>query len=178
MARRSAKDEAVSPQMLEAIGMSADAFEQMYQDATEIERRAAIGEPRAKTATFSPGDRSIALGLTNGCVFSFPVSLRPELATAPDAQLSPMTVAPGGDGIHWDLLDVDISVPGLIMLALGGEGLWRLWAEQSRERASSVGTLTRSEVASKAGSTSSPAKTQAARENGKKGGRPRKAGAA
>jgi hypothetical protein len=59
-----------------------------------------------------------------------------------------------GGGLNWERLDVQYSVPAIIREALGP---WMLM-----QAAGSAG-----------GSVRSKAKTVAARENGKKGGRPR-----
>lgn len=72
-------------------------------------------------------------------------------------QLADVEVGPGGSGLHCEVLDVDLSVPGLLFSALG--------------RSQKL-----SELARIAGQVSTPAKAAAARANGAKGGRPRKVG--
>ncbi len=62
-----------------------------------------------------------------------------------------------GLGLHWERLDVDLSVPGLLA------GLFGTKAYMDRQRAA------------RAGAATSAAKAAAARRNGAKGGRPRKA---
>lgn len=59
-----------------------------------------------------------------------------------------------GYGLHWEQLDVDYTVPGLVN-GVFGTARW---------------------MAARAGRATSPAKAEAARANGAKGGRPRKAG--
>jgi hypothetical protein len=59
-----------------------------------------------------------------------------------------------GIGLHWEQLDVDVSVPGLLA------GLFGTKAWMDRQRAARAGTAR------------SPAKAEAARRNGAKGGRP------
>jgi hypothetical protein len=95
--------------------------------------------------------------LTNGFVFGFPATSIPELANADPDTLAAVEVSPGGSGLHWEALDVDLSVSGLLLSSLGR-------SDQRRE------------LARLAGRVSSPAKAEAARANGAKGGRPRKAG--
>lgn len=94
--------------------------------------------------------------LTNGFVFGFPASAVPALAGATAAQLARVELSPGGSALHWDELDADLSVAGLLLASV--------------ERSERL-----SELARLAGSTSTPAKARAARANGSKGGRPRKA---
>jgi len=93
--------------------------------------------------------------LSNGYLYGFPATSIPELAKASAKQLAAVEVSPGGSGLHWEELDADLSVTGLLMSALG-----------RKEK------LT--ELARIAGRTKSPAKAVASRVNGAKGGRPRK----
>jgi len=60
-----------------------------------------------------------------------------------------------GLGLHWERLDVDASVPGLLAGLFGT----RAWLDRQR--------------ATRAGTTRSPARAAATRRNGAKGGRPR-----
>lgn len=115
-------------------------------------------EPRAAAAHFDPDTRSITVGLTSGCAFTFPAHLVPELADAESDALSDVEILGRGIGLHWEALDVDLSVPGLLAGLFGT----RAWLDRQR--------------ASRAGAARSAAKIAAARANGRKGGRPRKAG--
>jgi hypothetical protein len=110
---------------------------------------------RATAAYHDRQNNRIMLELTNGFVFGFPVSSVPALAKASAKQLSQVELSPGGGGLHWDELDVDLSVPGLLFSSVG----------RSQK-------LT--ELARVAGQATSAAKAAAARANGAKGGRPRK----
>jgi len=75
---------------------------------------------------------------------------------ATTAELNKIEITPTGLGLHFPKLDADVYVPALF------EGIYgsRAWMKQA---------------ARVAGSTRSEAKSAAARENGKPGGRPRKA---
>jgi len=108
----------------------------------------------AASARYDRAKDRIELELSNGCLFGFPVKSIPYLAGATAKQLSAVEVDPGG-GLHWEDLDVDLSVPGLLMSTLG-----------RKEKLS--------ELARIAGRTKSAAKAAASRVNGAKGGRPRK----
>ena len=94
--------------------------------------------------------------LTSGVLFGFPAKSIPQLAKASPAELSTVEVSPGGSGLHWETLDVDLSVAGLLLSSVDR-------SEKMRE------------LARLAGRATSPAKASAARTNGAKGGRPRKA---
>ena len=120
------------------------------------QRGAAIqaNEPRAKAARFDRQLGRVVVDLTNGCVFAFPPRLAQGLENASDDELEKLEVLGAGYGLHWEALDVDLSIPGLLAGVFG----------------------TRAYMARRAGQTKSPAKAAAARANGAKGGRPRKAG--
>lgn len=120
--------------------------------AAERGRLAGLREPRAASARYDEGRRRIVVELTNGCSFAFPPHLVQGLESADAAALAQVELLGSGYGLHWEDLDVDISVPGLMAGLFG----------------------TRSYMARRAGQTTSPAKAAAARANGAKGGRPRK----
>lgn len=66
-----------------------------------------------------------------------------------------MEVEGNGYGLHWESLDADLTVPGLLAGIFGSTAWMR-------------------ELGRRGGSAASEAKARAARENGRKGGRPRK----
>ncbi len=117
---------------------------------------ARANEPRAKTVRYDRKLDRIVVELTNGCTFAFPPRLAQGLETATDDQLAAVEILGHGYGLHWQALDVDISIPGLLAGIFG----------------------TKAYMARLAGQTKSPAKAAAARANGAKGGRPRKSASA
>lgn len=136
---------------------------------TELARQIAAGtaraeeedrmEPRAVSARYDATTGRIVVDLRNGCLFAFPAELVQGLRGAPVNQLAEVEVDPHGLSLHWEALDVDLSVTGLVSGVFGGKG----WMRE----------LTR-EMGRKGGAASGGAKADAARANGKKGGRPRK----
>ena len=118
----------------------------------------ALVEPRVVTARYDAASRRVIVDLTNGCTFAFPAHALQGLGDASDQELSQVEVLGSGYGLHWDLLDADFTVPGLLMGLFGT----RAWMEREQARI--------------AGTARSPAKAAAARENGRKGGRPRRVG--
>jgi hypothetical protein len=109
-------------------------------------------EPRAAAVRYDARTHHVTVTLTNGCHFSFPPTLVQGLQSATPAQLSEAEILGAGYGLHWEALNVDISVPGLLAGVFG----------------------TASYMASLAGRTKTAAKAAASRSNGAKGGRPRK----
>jgi hypothetical protein len=109
-------------------------------------------EPRASSVHYDRKHRSIIVKFTNGCLFSFPAHLAQGLDKATDEQLASVEILGKGSGLHWETLDTDLSIPGLVNNVFG----------------------TRKYMARLGGRSKSPAKSAAARANGLKGGRPRK----
>lgn len=116
-------------------------------------RRSLRTMPHAAAARYERQKRVLRVELTNGSSFSLPVSMVPELSKATDAALAEVEVGAAGLGLHWERLDVDLSVAGLARLVLGTRTLL--------QAAGAAGGLSRSS-----------AKAEAARVNGRKGGRP------
>ena len=119
------------------------------------ERRERKQGLRARTATYDRTARRVVLELTNGYLFAFPVRAISALNAAPDSQLAKVEIDPSGRALRWEDLDVDVSVPGLLLSAVGVEERLRHFA-------------------SLAGKVKTDAKARAARANGMKGGRPKK----
>ena len=110
---------------------------------------------RARSARYDARKNLVVAELSNGVVFGFPPPIVPGLRGRTPSELSKVALSPSGAGLHWDDLDVDVSVVGVLFAAFS-----------DRERRSELGRL--------AGSVRSAAKTRAARRNGTKGGRPPK----
>lgn len=115
-------------------------------------------EPKAVSAYFEPKNGRIVVDLNSGVTFMFPVALAQGLSDAENEDLAEVEVTPGGMGLYWETLDVDLSISGLLAGIFGSKA-WMsdLYANLGK----------------KGGSRKSPAKTKAARVNGKLGGRPR-----
>ena len=134
----------------------ADALDRMFDEAEQRGRESAAREPRAKAARYDSASGRVLVELDNGCSFAFPARLAEGLDQASEADLTEIEILGAGYGLHWERLDVDLSLPGLMA------GLFGTKAYMDRMRAQ------------RAGSTTSPAKAEAARRNGGLGGRPRK----
>jgi hypothetical protein len=122
--------------------------------AKERTRRLRALEPRAKSVSYDRSARMLTIELTNGSSFRLPIKLIPWLRNVSANQLATMEVSPSGEGLRWEALDIDLSVPGLLQQVFGTTS----WMRQ---------------LASHGGRSRSPAKVSAARSNGAKGGRPR-----
>ncbi len=107
----------------------------------------------ASSAHYDPASQRLVVELKNGSTFMVPAGLVQGLADATDDQRAQLELWGEGYALRWEALDLDLTVPGLVSGVFG----------------------TRRYMASLAGRASSPAKAAAARANGAKGGRPKKA---
>ena len=122
--------------------------------ASRAGRQAAKTEPRAARATYRARDDSLRIELTNGAVITVPVKLIPGLKRVAPSDVRSVEVLGRGGGLHWERLDLDLSVPALVSSVFAGP----VWM---------------TELGRAGGRRSSAAKAAAARRNGRKGGRPR-----
>ncbi len=113
-------------------------------------------EPRASAAWYSLESERVFMELKNGIVLGFPYQVLQGLESATSEELLEVEVTPSGYGLHWESLDVDLAVPELVAGIFGTKS-WMAVLGQ------------------KGGQAKSSAKAKASRENGKRGGRPRKA---
>jgi hypothetical protein len=125
-----------------------------YAKASRAGRQAARLEPRAAKAIYRAHDATLQIELTNGASLSVPVKLIPALRRAVARDIRAVEVLGRGGGLHWENLNLDLSVPALVSSVFEGP----TWM---------------AELGRMGGRRSSSAKAAAARKNGKKGGRPR-----
>lgn len=105
-------------------------------------------------ARFDRKTERVIVDFTNGAAFMVPARALEGLADATADQLAEVELL-GETGLHWESLDVDFTITGL-MSGIFGSRAFR-------------------EAQSRGGQSRSPAKIAASRANGTKGGRPRKA---
>jgi len=117
-----------------------------------------IVEPRVMFASFDEVEDKIVITLNNSASFAVPRHLLQGLRDADPQQVKQVKVTPLRDGLFWEELDVHINVPALLQGVFGTKA----WMN-----------MVRKELAKLGGQSKSDAKAKAARENGKKGGRPR-----
>lgn len=115
-------------------------------------RREHPGEPRVTEARYDHATSRVLVELSNGCLFGFPVWMVPGTSRATPDELERIELEPFGEAVLWTEINADMHVTGLMLSTLNV----KTWAAKYM------------------GSITSPAKAEAARENGKKGGRPRK----
>ena len=124
--------------------------------AVEAGRRRMATEFRASAARYDADRDAVELTMVDGWGLVFLRSAVPELAGIPSSDMGKLEISPVGTGLMLDDHDININVHGLVTGFISPH-------------------LMASTLGRKGGSTSSDAKTRSSRENGKKGGRPRKA---
>lgn len=137
----------------EAVGRAVDEHLASATAAGRIRR--ARGE-LAASVTYDARTARLRIELVSGVGVSIPVAKIEGLASVPASVIRSVRLQGDGYGLYWPSLDLDIAVPELVAGCFGS----RTWM---------------SALARQGGRVSSPAKRRAARTNGKKGGRPRKA---
>lgn len=134
-----------------------------FMDVSEQEFQASIqrGEDLrqngyAVSAEYDAPQNRLVVSLSSGVIITVPVHLMQELADADPAALGEIEIAPSGLALHWPSLDADVYVPSL-MQGIFGTKRWIA-----------------AQLGAAGGRVTTPAKAAAARQNGAKGGRPRK----
>lgn len=130
-------------------------FEEARREGQEILDRGRYAV-EARIEAGLDGEDAIYIRYANGCEFRFPVYLLQGVAAMTPKQRRKMQLVPPGDGLRWEEEDWDLYIPHLIEGSFGTKA----WMQR--------------EIARINGRKTSPAKAAASRENGKKGGRPRK----
>lgn len=110
----------------------------------------------ATAARYSRRNNRVVVSLHTGLELALPPHLVEGLAEASPEALAEIEISPSGLGLHWPQLDVDLYVPALLEGQFGTK-------EWMAKQMGAAGGKSRSE-----------AKSNAARANGRKGGRPRK----
>lgn len=101
-----------------------------FANAERAGTQALASEPRALAARYDEATGRLVVDLVNGATFLVPTDLIEGLAGADAASLAEVEVIPGGEGLHWEALDADISVPGLLAGLFGS----RAWMQEMSAR--------------------------------------------
>ena len=111
--------------------------------------------PVAVSVRYDRRVHRVVIGLSSGIEIGFLPHATQGLEAAKPADLDVIEISPSGLGLHFPKLDADVYVPALLEGVLGS----RHWAA--------------AQLGKKGGSVRSAAKAEAARANGRRGGRPK-----
>lgn len=127
-------------------------FDRQFNAAVEAGRVAAETEPRALAASYDAKHGRVVVELRDGLTFAFPASRYPQLDALGAEALRQVRVTASGYGLHWEDADLHLAVPQLILELFG--------------------TYSARYTGREGGKSKSLAKSEAARRNALRGGRP------
>jgi Protein of unknown function (DUF2442) len=130
-----------------------------FLDATAELGSATARSQHATRVQYDAERDRIVIELSTGIEVSFSPKQAQGLETARPDDLAEIQITPSGLGLHFPLLDADLYVPALLEGLLGS----------AKWMAGQMGRM--------GGAARTASKAAAARENGKRGGRPRKSAA-
>ncbi|MBW8285168.1 MAG: DUF2442 domain-containing protein [Rhizobium sp.] len=133
-----------------------DITDQEFADAKQRWAEERADRPVPVGVRFDMPSERVIVEFSNGAAFLFPARALEGLETATAAELAEVELL-GETGLHWEGLDVDYSISGLMLGIFGSTAFM--------------------EAQRRGGQSRSPAKVAASRVNGAKGGRPRKTAA-
>jgi len=125
-------------------------------DANARGQKVLANTPTAVAARYDRRVGRVVIALSSGLEIGFKPHDAQGLEAARPAQLADIEISPSGLGLHFPQLDADLYLPALLQGFLGS----RQWMAQAMGK---VG-----------GKAVTPQKADAARANGRLGGRPRK----
>ncbi len=103
--------------------MMQDRFDERFANAIQAAKNSDAIEPRAKNAFYDAKHNRIVVELKSGCIFMFPTNLTQILSEANIEQLESVAVTPSGEGLYFEKLDEDFSLPNL-MIGVFGSKKW------------------------------------------------------
>ncbi|TWH76257.1 uncharacterized protein DUF2442 [Azomonas agilis] len=133
--------------------------DQAFEQANTCAQQCLAKGPVATHAEYDPSRRRLIIALSNGLELGIAPDLVEGLADTSPMALAQIEISPSGLGLHFPELDTDVYIPALLEGILGSP---RWMAQRMRD------------MGKKGGQAKTEAKTKAAQENSKRGGRPRK----
>lgn len=115
---------------MEKLEFTEAALKEQLDRAEVVAILANATEPRARSAYYDRTSGNIVIHLKDGSTFMFPDHLGQGLANATPDDLAAVEVTPFGIGLHWETLDVDLTVPSLLRGIYGT----KTWMEQLHQQ--------------------------------------------
>ena len=95
----------------------------MFDEATIHGKLASSVEPQAESVYYDRATNRVVVDLKNGATFIFPSQLAEGLRDGAADDIAQVELGPRGASLHWDKLNVDFSLVGL-MSGVFGSKLW------------------------------------------------------
>jgi hypothetical protein len=96
-------------------------FERQNRLATARGKRAIKNEIQARGAHFDRETARLVVDLKNGATLALPTQRIQGLRNAPGKLIAQVELGPRGASLHWEELDADFSVAGLLKGAFGSK---------------------------------------------------------
>ncbi len=108
-------------------------FDRMYDEAKRRSEKEEMIEVRARSARYDKASNRVVLDLSNGATFIFPCDRVEGLSVAAPKDLAEVELWGDGTALHWEKLDVDFSVSGIVA-GIFGTKAWMRELANARER--------------------------------------------
>ena len=99
-----------------------------FAKATQDGEKAMRAEPQARSVHYDRSSSRIIIDLKNGATFIVPCELLQGLSEASPDDIAEVELGPRGAALHWEKLDVDFSLEGLMSGRFGSKS-WMLSAK-------------------------------------------------
>jgi Protein of unknown function (DUF2442) len=90
-----------------------------FEAAEVLGKRVYEMVPHATAVRYDRKKERLIIDLTNTCTFAVPARLLQGLEEASDEQIEAFEMSGDGYGLHWDSLDADFTVQGLLIGSFG-----------------------------------------------------------
>src|SRR2546427_6275224 len=104
-----------------------------FAKATQDGEKAMRAEPQARSVHYDRSSNRIIIDLKNGATFIVPCELLQGLSDASPDDIAEVELGPRGAALHWEKLDVDFSIEGLMSGRFGSKS-WMLRSNQRGRR--------------------------------------------
>ncbi len=134
--------------------LSEEEFERQFAEATRRGEEAMKTEITASRAYYDPATQRLVIELKSGAMHSVPCQLIQGLRDADPADIAEVELGPRGASLHWEKLDNDFTVGGLVRGIYGTKKWMEQLAREDAEAAQANAAPKRQRVAAAALSTS------------------------
>lgn len=114
--------------------------------ARKAGQKADVFEPRAISAKYDARSKQLVINLRSGATFLLPIRLIEGLESAKSKDISAVEILGNGSALHWEALDIDLSVPHLLMGIFGTKAWMSHILSQSGRSAKPIRNLSKAGI--------------------------------